>query len=79
VNPSAVDVPRPLTSGPFDPGAIQNTMTNFGPTSANFGTASPGVVLESDMILSDDPAPMTFEAPSNFDAPVVVEPVPNMQ
>lgn len=65
VSPSAVDVPRPLNSGLFDPGAIQNTSVGFGPTPV-------GVVLETEMII-DEPEP------SMFDAPVVVEPLPGTE
>ncbi len=63
VNPSAVDVPRPITSGPFDPSAVQITGVGFAPTSAD-------MIMEGEMIMDDQAAPMTF------DAPVRVEPFP---
>ncbi|TWU55745.1 putative outer membrane efflux protein MdtP [Rubripirellula reticaptiva] len=68
-DPSAVSVPTPLTSGPFDPAAVQST-------NAVINGSSTGELLlsestETSLQVANEPEP---ETPQSNDAPVVVEP-----
>lgn len=66
LNPSAVDVPRPLTSGPFDPSAVQST--NFGIGSSTQVDAAINVPITAD--------PMMLEPVNVAPVPIQMSPTP---